>query len=611
MVILILAGTQCIEGKPTGKPLGLPVVGPVVIAAEDTPADGKAQAHFICDGIDDDEEIQAVIDDLSQRGGGEVILQEGTFRPSKLIYVRSYITLRGQGFDTLLIPVTIRVKGATDVRVSDLRADADGKGSYAIDAIDFAKRVTFENLWAFNGIDDDIAVVHGCEDVIINNCTVKGLYGDEGDTHANIEIGDESKNIIVSNNTLLGGHKPRMGIQANFHPPEWGPGEDIQIIGNTIDGVDGVGIRLSANRVTVSNNLLKNINGIGIETKAWKSGPGYRGSGEYYNIINNVLHDVNDTAIFVGAESVIVTGNQITGGHGGIVVGSETHFVEIINNTIQDCEDGAIGVERNSQAVTIHNNNLENSAGIGVEAPSTEVSIVNNLVSSAEYGLTLGNTAQTGEIINRAIIKDNDFNDNSAGWLRLACIIKNLEVVPRYADSIIDCYDGFRGCLLGSTDYVHGAIAGTGAEQEIIDNITNPDFPRNISISATNKAAPSGYVKIDGINARGNADSEKISIIAGDTAYGNKAFDTITKITIPDGVSPADIIETGVSDKLGLSHPITAATDIFRMRGTRWTLPVDIANGTIDFHAVLILPRNNDPTRPNLAVWYKSRLTSD
>ena len=193
----------------------------------------------------------------------------------------------------------------------------------------------------------------------------------------------------------------------------------------------------------------------------------------------------------------------------------------------------------------------------------------------------------------------------------MAAIIKNLEVEPRYADSIIDCLDTFRGCLPASTNYVHTAIAGTGVEQEIIDNITDPDYPRNISITATNKASPSGYVRVDGINAGVDADSEEIAIIAGDTAYGNKAFATITKITVPAGVSPSDTVEIGVSDKLGLSHPIRAATDVFRKHGTNWILPIDVANGTIDFHAVLVLPRTDDPNSPNLKVWYKSRLVSD
>jgi len=599
MVTFILAGTQCAAEKPPEPS----AEGTVVVAAKDSPIDLKVKADYICDGVNDDETIQAAIDEVQERGGGQVVLLEGTFLLNYVIYVKSHVTLKGQGYDTLLtpaigIPSMIRVKLATDVVVSDLRSDANGNAAYAVDVVDSSKRVTVENVWAFNAGDDEISVVHGSEDIIIRNCTIKGRVG--GASRANIEIGDESKRVTVSNNTLLGGHEDRMGISANFHPDQWGAPKDLDIIGNTIEDVSTDGMRLAADRVTVSENTLSNIGGHGIKIL------GDGGS----IITNNRMSNVGGAGIYVAdRQKVTVTGNQLEEA-GGIIVGWGPPSALVDDNLVRGSEGDGILINGGNN-ITVSNNTLENNTdGLSINAPATKVTIVNNRVSSSGYGLTLGRLAKTTEIINGVVIKDNDFDDNSAGWLLLAAVIKNLEVEPPYADSIVDCFSTFRGVLPASTNYVHQAIAGSRAEQEITTGITNPDFPRNISITATNNEAPSGSVKVDGTNARGNADSEEITIIGGGTAYSNKAFAAIARITIPAGVSQADAVEIGISDKLGLSHPISAATDVYKVEGRpeNWLRPVDVANGTINLARI---PTNPDPNFPNFRVWYKARLTSD
>ena len=123
----------------------------------------------------------------------------------------------------------------------------------------------------------------------------------------------------------------------------------------------------------------------------------------------------------------------------------------------------------------------------------------------------------------------------------------------------------FQDLLPANASGVHAAITGTGAEQEITTEITNPDYARNISITTTNNDTPSGNVTITGL-VRGTSTTEDIAISAGGTAYGNKAFDTITKITIPDGVSGSDTVTVGFSDKIGLSNPITSAADVYKKK---------------------------------------------
>jgi hypothetical protein len=123
----------------------------------------------------------------------------------------------------------------------------------------------------------------------------------------------------------------------------------------------------------------------------------------------------------------------------------------------------------------------------------------------------------------------------------------------------------FQDMMAADPDGIHAAITGTGAEQEVTNGITNPDYARNMSITTTNIAAPSGNVIITGI-VRGVSDTESIAIIAGTIAYGNKAFDTVTKITLPAGVTAADTVTVGFSDKIGLSSQINAISAVFKKK---------------------------------------------
>jgi hypothetical protein len=114
-----------------------------------------------------------------------------------------------------------------------------------------------------------------------------------------------------------------------------------------------------------------------------------------------------------------------------------------------------------------------------------------------------------------------------------------------------------------SAAYCHAAAAGNGAGNDITVTI-NPDVPRNVSITTTNVAAPSGNVTITGVLAGGGADTEAIAISAGAIAYGVKAWATISKYNIPAGVSASDTVSLGISDKIGLANAFSAEADIYK-----------------------------------------------
>jgi parallel beta-helix repeat protein len=73
----------------------------VIVAANTTTASGKAQADFVCYGIEDQVEIQSAIDSLPP-GGARVQLLEGTFFTGGSIILGDNVTLAGLGVGTIL-----------------------------------------------------------------------------------------------------------------------------------------------------------------------------------------------------------------------------------------------------------------------------------------------------------------------------------------------------------------------------------------------------------------------------------------------------------------------------------------------------------------------------
>jgi hypothetical protein len=148
-------------------------------------------------------------------------------------------------------------------------------------------------------------------------------------------------------------------------------------------------------------------------------------------------------------------------------------------------------------------------------------------------------------------------------------------------------------------DSIHGAISiPTGAltYTDVTTNITQPDVYRCVSIkpSATFVCA----VTVSGTSWDGEARSDLITSLAGNTVAGLYPFKTVTSIrvwgvAVPGGAS----VKIGCSEKLGLYRPLAAAADVVGIdlkaaADTAWTVPangalpagatVDALYGTVD-----------------------------
>jgi hypothetical protein len=302
-----------------------------VVAASDAPAHVKAQTDYVCDGVDDQVEIQAAIDALPA-GGGRIVLLEGTYNCAAQISIdgKSNIELIGVGYPTL------------DFATSP----ADTFSLY------------FEVSGVTNGAIRGLRIINSTKSAIIGLGT-------------KVTIEDN----IIENATLQG-----INMQ----------GEDIAIINNKVDGVTnefGIVLGGKLDNVVVANNQVRNCAGnAGIQ---W----GYSGSGVIIadNVIYNCANGISIGGIEAGGffytEKCLIEGNVIrTVSSNGIEIlkksdADPTHIVrdfKVIGNKIYDA--GSWGLRSRDVDTIIFENNLVKGAvwGIMAESPNTNLEIINN-----------------------------------------------------------------------------------------------------------------------------------------------------------------------------------------------------------------------------------------
>ncbi|NVM21302.1 MAG: right-handed parallel beta-helix repeat-containing protein [Desulfobacterales bacterium] len=605
----------------------------LVVAASNSSARSKAQADYICDGTSDEVEIQAAIDALPA-GGGEVQLLEGIFIITDDILPTDYCILSGTGWGTIIRQSTavthsaIRTINKQYVIIRDLKVEAQGLGLYhGIFLDDDSSYCIVENCWVDEGKDDDIAIGGSFHRIINNLCTGTGTA-----TSSGIEGEAGSHDIIVQGNTVV-------GLPAGI---DWNAGAEESRFYN----------------IVICDNIVSNIASGGLI----KYGIGLTlGTAEDINSIvaNNIITGGTEEAelngIFLSkVKDVTVQGNTISNfTKHGISLYTECENIRIIGNSIYDCDNYGISCDPSSDYVSIIGNIICacGLSGIYSSDTSQNISIIGNTVSACEeHGIysksprtlvstnrSYGNSQKTdnsyhgisvwgddSQVVHNHVRHLGGANQHKYG-IRVSstpvrCSVQQNNLVGSGKSGglsydpgvIVDAYDNhydhFQDCLAASANYVHAAIAGTGAEQEITTAITNSDVPRNISITTTNVSTPSGDVTITGIDAKGNSTTENITIVAGGNAYGNKAFSTVSKITIPAGVTSDDTIAVGMSDKLGLSNVIYATGDVYKVKKNNADYPaasymVNATYDTVDVSTGGAITGGDDFT-----VYYRSNL---
>lgn len=162
----------------------------LVVAAVNASAASKAAADYVCDGVDDQVELNAARAVLQAVGGGKLVLTEGTFTLSGGVKYCSNLMISGQGQATLLkaaVPQNLTAgmlapsssvdPAPKNVTIRDLAFDgsrpalpANSNGSFAVhfDSVDGG---LLENLDAAHCQYAGTAIyIAGCTNVVVRNC---------------------------------------------------------------------------------------------------------------------------------------------------------------------------------------------------------------------------------------------------------------------------------------------------------------------------------------------------------------------------------------------------------------------------------------------------------
>ena len=219
------------------------------VAAQDSSVRGRAGADFVCDGEDDQVEIQQAINEIPENGGS-VVLLEGEFVITDTINIGSNVTLKGQGKSTI---IKGREAGSgnyemispsgENIEISDMRLNGNKSNlstvTRCISSLNLENSL-IRNIIAEDSIERNISV--GGEETKVLDCVSRNGGNIGIDAYGN--IGGEVRGCVIRDNDGIG---IRMGgktdIDSNF------------ISGN---GNNGIYIEFADESTIENNELLGN-----------------------------------------------------------------------------------------------------------------------------------------------------------------------------------------------------------------------------------------------------------------------------------------------------------------------------------------------------------------
>lgn len=329
----------------------------VVVAANDSSAESKLQADYVCDGTDDHVEIQAALDALP--GGGEVLLLEGIYYIEVSLALDSNQTLKGCGKNTVLTTTTadldiVTATGGdgtelTGILIADLCVDGAAGG--AVNGVgifwtyvDYSKIL---NIWSQN---------NGEHNIRLTNCDFNGIIGNtcQGNACSGIWLHFSNNNTIVGN-ACQGNANDGIYLYAS---------NNNTIVGNTCQGnaYGGISLDDASNNNTIVGNTCQGNTQDGIYA---------------YDSHNNTI-----------------SGNTCQGNTSEGIYLDDVENNTMSGNTCQGNSYNGIYVDSSKNNNIVGNVCLENSQ----DADDTYDNIF--LVNNSDYNLINGNICRQGVLAN-------------------------------------------------------------------------------------------------------------------------------------------------------------------------------------------------------------------
>ncbi len=355
---------------------------------------------YLCDGVSDEIEFNAAIKAMPLYGG-EIVVLDGTYNITAAITVdKSYITLMGNGNNTVLkrmfgsdyyAGVIIVSENHCVVRDFQIHGNKQSYGVSYNAGISSNYNTIIQNNWIHDCAGDGVVSAGSSYQRVIGNrivnCGMHGITQSGTDSFVNgnfingcgdygINITSSFERAIVSNNT----------VQSCQNAGIYFSGWESIVINNVCqdnigDGIYGSGVTMA---VISSNVCYKNK----AKTAAYSSGNGisFKGNNSYVTIIGNTCRQNGTTS-------------SVNGNGSGIFLGGNSAYITVSGNT---CADHASTSSTNVSGIyayglsgsTINGNNCYNNMnGITLEASKSTTISGNSCFSSTEKGIyVVGNT---------------------------------------------------------------------------------------------------------------------------------------------------------------------------------------------------------------------------
>lgn len=201
---------KVVTNSPTWSTVTFPCVATKVVAANDSI--DTSRADYICDGTDDDVQIQQAIDAVAAGGvGGKVVLLEGTFTlGSGSILFNSgdeNISIEGAGTGTVITckdsfdAQLLSVSGSSgNVIIRNIKFDGNGTNQTNIEMLLIDdNKVIIEKCWFEDNCEEGVLLAD-IDDITIRDCDfyTQGINDAQGHSiYTQGSDGNENKRIIV------------------------------------------------------------------------------------------------------------------------------------------------------------------------------------------------------------------------------------------------------------------------------------------------------------------------------------------------------------------------------------------------------------------------------
>ncbi len=552
----------------------------IVVAASDSL--NESAANYVCDGTDDQEEIQAAHDALPATGGAIILLAGNYSISAAIIISKDFVSFIGENH------WAGHFGGGVEL-VSTAFAGNMFENNGAVESILF-DGLNINHSGATSGAGISLGASNSVNYSRITNCFVRGkeyaVYVGGADqiwvtdssiwngTLAALRAGGQY--VFVRGNQFVGG---RYQVEVE------GQSRMVSIYGNHFEqGVErGIYLHHSSGSDTmervIANNMFCRQAGDGIELLYQRG----------VAIIGNVFASDTDGwgtghhAIFCNAcEDLTIVGNDIrdpgtasSGAYAGI-------FLDTVNDSV---------ISGNHISTPV-----KGFMGYGMQVVDCNRNVItDNTIRDAVYD---GININVGSTQN--IIRDNVLLNNTRDGLRMAAGTPENGIYHQHSDLFMD--------VLGvSANHVVAAQA-LGADPTVCALAAQPDVPRTLSWAITHPTLTAFTLTFVGVNAKGQTVTEVYNepTWAGETS---NAFATVTSITMSamTGNTGADSINVGITDVLGLSNVIYDTGDVYKVKKNNANAvvagaQVDITYDTYDM-AVIGLAVGDDFT-----IWFRSNL---